>query len=420
MYLVARQRTSTAKKKAERPEGMLSKVTLKNIQAHEDLTLEFGPGLNVIHGSTDSGKTAVLRGLLWAAMNDGNGDKLLKNNNGAKKCSVELTLDGHTVRRSWSKSANTYSMDGVDFSAFRTSVPAAIAEVVNMDAINVQRRRDVPFMVYWKATDNANQFSQMLDIDEIDRSINAINKDVREGQQAVTTLEDSLLLSKQKLDALGWVDEAMEEFKHLEALNATIDDYKAKLQVYTRLYDDYRINANAAKTIQCSMAALEDITAIIEAYNNIVQLSKDKQSLSKTSEMYATEYRRCTVLKSAEDGYTDLVALLSDVTRAKNIAVERAELNTLYKGHLAAETNVTRYSYGKDSLASIMAVCVLAEGLPELRKSVTSIQAAYRQYQTQKQHFIQAKQLQDRTRQAFEAAMPDVCPLCGSEGCKHP
>ena len=150
---------------------MLSKITLKNIQAHEDLTLEFGPGLNVIHGSTDSGKTAVLRGLLWAAMNDGNGDKLLKNNNGAKECSVELTLDGHTIRRSWSKSANTYSMDGVNYSAFRTSVPAAIAEVVNMDTINVQRRRDVPFMVYWKATENAQQFSQMLDIDEIDRSI---------------------------------------------------------------------------------------------------------------------------------------------------------------------------------------------------------------------------------------------------------
>ena len=74
MYWVARPRTSTAKKKAERPEGMLSKITLKNIQAHEDLTLEFGPGRNVIHGSSDSGKTAVLRGLLWTAINDGIGD----------------------------------------------------------------------------------------------------------------------------------------------------------------------------------------------------------------------------------------------------------------------------------------------------------------------------------------------------------
>jgi len=419
MYLVAHPRTSTAKKKAERPEGMLSKITLKNIQTHEDLTLEFGPGLNVIHGSTDSGKTAVLRGLLWAALNDGNGDKLLKNNNGAKECSVELTLDGHTIRRSWSKSANTYSMDGVNFSAFRTSVPAAIAEVVNMDAINVQRRRDVPFMVYWKATDNAQQFSQMLDIDEIDRSINAINKDVREGQQAVNNLEDNLLLSKQKLDALGWVDEAMEEFKHLEALNATIDDHKAKLQVYTRLYDDYRINANAAKAIQCSMAALEDVTAIIEVYNNIVQLSKNKQSLSKTCEMYTAEYRRCTALKSAEEGYTELVTLLSDVTRAKNIMVEREVFNTLYNGHLTAENNVTKYSYGKDSLTQIMAVCVLAEALPELRKSVTSLQTAHRQYQAQKQHYINAKQLQERTKAQFNAAMPDVCPLCGSEGCKH-
>ena len=64
---------------------MLSKITLKNIQAHEDLTLEFGQGLNVIHGSTDSGKTAVLRGLLWAALNDGNGDKLLKKQQRGKR-----------------------------------------------------------------------------------------------------------------------------------------------------------------------------------------------------------------------------------------------------------------------------------------------------------------------------------------------
>jgi hypothetical protein len=98
---------------------------------------------------------------------------------------------------------------------------------------------------------------------------------------------------------------------------------------------------------------------------------------------------------------------------------EREVLNTLYNGHLTAENNVTKYSYGKDSLTQIMAVCVLAEALPELRKSVTSLQTAHRQYQAQKQHYINAKQLQDRTKAQFDAAMPDVCPLCGSEGCKH-
>ena len=69
--------------------------------------------------------------------------------------------------------------------------------------------------------------------------------------------------------------------------------------------------------------------AIIEAYNNIVQLSKDKRSLSKTCEMYTAEYRRCTALKSAQDGYTELVTLLSDVTRAKNITVEREALTRI-------------------------------------------------------------------------------------------
>ena len=45
---------------------MIHQVHFKNTQKHKDLTLNFIEGLNVITGSTDSGKTSLLRGLLFA------------------------------------------------------------------------------------------------------------------------------------------------------------------------------------------------------------------------------------------------------------------------------------------------------------------------------------------------------------------
>lgn len=399
---------------------MLSSAKLTNIQAHESLRLEFGPGLNVIHGSTDSGKTAVLRGLLWALLNDGSGDKLLKNNNGAKNCEVDIVLDGHAIKRAWSKSANTFEMDGVGFSAFRTAVPAAIAEVINMDSINVQRRRDVPFMVYWKATDNADQFSQMLDIDEINRSITTINKDVRDAQQATTALEDDIILTKQKADEMAWLDDALAEFDYIEKEAAIVHNKQGKLDGLLKTLAEYHALDNAATALEDSTHAASAIVGLIDSKSTITQLSSRLQQLGKTAETYKLEHGRCTALKTAGDCHSDIIGLCDT---AKDLAATKARhsrLATLVSGHSWAEEAVAKRSYGPDSLASIMAICASATAIQGLVAKRNSVQASYGHYQAQKQHFMQAKQLQDRTRQAFEAAMPDVCPLCGAEGCKHP
>ena len=42
---------------------MIKKLHLKNCQSHKDSLLEFSPRLNVFVGDTDSGKSAIIRGL---------------------------------------------------------------------------------------------------------------------------------------------------------------------------------------------------------------------------------------------------------------------------------------------------------------------------------------------------------------------
>jgi len=53
---------------------MIKTLSIQNYQSHKDSTLEFDPGVNVIVGSTDSGKTAIIRALRWLIWNRPNGD----------------------------------------------------------------------------------------------------------------------------------------------------------------------------------------------------------------------------------------------------------------------------------------------------------------------------------------------------------
>lgn len=48
---------------------MIKSIELKNIQSHENTRLDFDKGINVIVGSSNNGKSAILRGLYWARYN---------------------------------------------------------------------------------------------------------------------------------------------------------------------------------------------------------------------------------------------------------------------------------------------------------------------------------------------------------------
>ena len=48
---------------------MITSLSIKNWQSHKDTKLDFVNGVNVIIGVPNSGKTAVLRALLWLIEN---------------------------------------------------------------------------------------------------------------------------------------------------------------------------------------------------------------------------------------------------------------------------------------------------------------------------------------------------------------
>ena len=53
---------------------MIKKIQIQNFQSHKETTLKLDPGVNIIVGTTDSGKTSILRALRWVIWNRPSGD----------------------------------------------------------------------------------------------------------------------------------------------------------------------------------------------------------------------------------------------------------------------------------------------------------------------------------------------------------
>ena len=110
---------------------MLEQLRIKGFQAHTKLTVDLGHPVVSIIGSTDVGKSAILRALRWLATNKPGGDSFI--NWGSEGAGVFLVADGVTVARLRSKKGNNeygLKMPGEEkqtFKAFGTKPPEPVA-----------------------------------------------------------------------------------------------------------------------------------------------------------------------------------------------------------------------------------------------------------------------------------------------------
>ena len=76
----------------------IKKLSLRNFQSHRETDLEFSPGLNIIVGPSDQGKSAIIRALRWLFYNEPRGTGFIRV--GETRCQVRVELsNGVAVER---------------------------------------------------------------------------------------------------------------------------------------------------------------------------------------------------------------------------------------------------------------------------------------------------------------------------------
>lgn len=277
---------------------MISDVVLHNIQKHKDLHLTLSPGVNCIYGETDSGKTSIIRGLAWCLFNDGNTDALL--HYGEKVATVTCTIDEHKLIRTGG-TKNTYAFDGETFTSFRNGVPEVISKFLNMSTISVQMRRDPPFMVYYKASEVAEQFSEMLDLNEIQISINNIKQMVKNKQ---TELDDLIQQKKE-------VDDEIERLQEIAEAERRFSDIRL-------LFDKQETAERRAVEATGLLETAQNLTARINTFKNVANALKAVNTIQDTQQRLTNIKTSANNLKTALKKMVDIGYKLNVLQKSKN------------------------------------------------------------------------------------------------------
>ena len=259
---------------------MISKLRIRNFQSWPDTEIEFSPGLNVLVGSGDSGKTALSsRAIRWvqenrirATSNAPMGDAYVSR--WAKKtsakgtvtllddCDVTITRpDGSYCRRfreaaksKNDKEANGYELNGERFTAIGVGVPDAVSQWFNWSEVNVQKQHDQAFLISKGAGEVSAFLNRTVKLDDIDAHISAAASLLRTEKATGIQLEKDQEADTAALEALSWVDGASERMDALEALSLAKDALESKAE---RLRDLVRQMQDAQARIDKASRLLE-------------------------------------------------------------------------------------------------------------------------------------------------------------------
>jgi exonuclease SbcC len=219
---------------------MIKSIHIRNFQSHAETEINFHPGVNVIVGPSDSGKTAGARALLWGLCNEPAGDEFRRH--GEDETKVRVYMDNcRVLRLKKGAGKNVYVLDdGYEgeqqrFEAFGASVPEAIQKAVNMGDINWQFQFDAPFLLSNTAGEVARQLNEITRLDVIDTAMANVGGKLRTVKSELDHAKGDLLLSKERVTRYKSLPEAEKALAKAEVLEG----------IATELRDD----ANGLRTL---------------------------------------------------------------------------------------------------------------------------------------------------------------------------
>lgn len=279
---------------------MIKLIALQGFQAHLDSALELAPGVNVVVGPTDSGKSSIVRGVGWLAFNRPSGDAFV--NGKSKGCSVSVLTDRGVALRS-RKPKNEYRIDGNVLSAVGKSVPPELAGVLNLDETNVQWQLNPYFLVLDSPGAVSRYITEQLCLDAVDRAVKVVTQDAQSLSTKLALLSEDAGIAIKRL----------EQLKDLDRYVALLDEVKSMHEKVVSLYADIA-------ELESLCSSLTSIHQEMEAIDLVIDKLDVKTANDLLGALTMIEIRRSEI-------FEELKAIRSDVVRLASLDDAVSEVN---------------------------------------------------------------------------------------------
>lgn len=345
---------------------MIRSITIQNFQSHRQSHLVFDPAVNVLTGSSDSGKTAILRALRWLLFNRPQGDQFRSTWGGTTTVSVTLD-DGTTVDRWRHNYENAYRLGTqTHFEAMRGDVPQEVAEALNMSDINIQAQHDAPFLLTATPGEVAQFFNRVAHLDVIDKGLQNVQREIRQLEADIRYKTEDL---KQK-------EEELKGYDYLERMEMEVE---ALEEIEKRREVKWRKRA--------TLKALLD------------RIDETKQQLDKTEKVLQYE-------KQVED-------VLVMIAEREELKRKRVRLDTLYEHIREDRTDIKNCEWVLTFEGTTNETLQLIEGRETLKMRRKTLFAALSNVKRVSIQLNNENAAYAKLTAKFEKEMGDTCILCG-------
>jgi len=316
----------------------IKQLCISNFQSHKETVLDLHPGVNILSGSSDCGKTAVIRALRWLVLNRPSGDAFRSRWGGDTEVKVVLD-DGTEIVRSKIKRENTYRLNDKIYKALGTEVPESIVEKLNISSLSWQSQMDAPFLLSESSGEVSRVLNEIADLEKIDVATSNINRMFRDSQASFSALEVEIQDTETELTQYDNVDIQLKKIVHLKELSRRKSLIDLMLKNASNILVSFKQSTERLNSIpdytrvEKLLQSVEENISAMEV--KLEEIASGKEVLNENRRIKA-QLAECALPNGIEDRVYDLLAKVQVLSATKEkVATMSRKLDNLVTKQLA-------------------------------------------------------------------------------------
>jgi exonuclease SbcC len=286
------------------PSRYLTKVKLENFQDHKDSTVDLVNGINLIVGSSDAGKSAVLRAINFVFHNNLKGDSFIRH--GCSECKVTVVFsDGVEVTRIKGTDVNSYHLKDAEgnnhsFPKVGTAVPDEIKKQLGQPPLD-DKKRPISyadqmanlFLVDLSPTDLPRTLSELTGIQNLQTAAELLSKNARSYDRVIKDKNETIDKLKIKLGDYEFVDNDLESIEGIESKLVDINSKIDKANNARTFVASYNKIVQEAKSLKKKIDLDSKLSKLNDKFKSLETLSKKvsaSKQIIKTYKVFAVEH----------------------------------------------------------------------------------------------------------------------------------
>lgn len=414
----------------------ITSVRLKNFQSHEDTHISFDD-YNVIYGSTNSGKSAIIRGIKWVLYNLPPAEGVDFRRFGTKETLVTIEFnDGRKITRRRTAKENEYILEDAD--GTKTSYAqfgrGPLKEVMdfhgmyqvnlfgNPQSVNIVDQSEPPFFLSQGPTARGHLISRLAGTLLYESALKLMNRGVSEYSRKIEEQTDTLEALNRTIESLGYIPDLKDFLEYAEKVDDAVSKDTAKRDQINSLLirignsaETRESNIKKATYVEKFNEAQDTVNTVREDSQNIARINNYRDALSQHFELWNAQRQYPFSQPDIEKVQNDLASIMAELAKTLDLSAKRENISACYKKLKEAKKRLAIKEKYENKASDMI------NKLSQCNDNLSDLSSRYWNVYTQRHRILDKRAEINDINSGVECAMQNykealleakVCPTC--------